>query len=368
MEGPSFTKPLGKGTWVGSVYVMENCPLCCGKATLKFTGYGDWECTGCGTTQMHSLNDFKHLLSKDDMLAGYAESMGEPEAPDGLIIVSKYRNPVNVKRVGTGFGQLDLMLGGLSESSLTVLTGKRGEGKSTFAGQLALNIVNNGGKVCFYSGELNASMFQSWIFSQAAGERFMEAMNDQFGNTRFVVGSYAEQRIRKWMSDQLVLYDNTKVKSSERYSIVDIFKKAREYYGCNVFFVDNLMTARYNTDHDKDFWRAQSNFVGELMDFAHQQAVHIVLVAHPKKGDSGDINDDVSGSADITNRATNILRVKKLNEMERASLGCDSIVTVSKNRELGSTGDIRFTYNKPSRRLEPVGGTFTRKFGWENLC
>ena len=52
------------------------------------------------------------------------------------------------------------MLGGLAEGELTIMTGKRGEGKSTLSGQIALNLVNDDIPICYYSGELNKDAFQ----------------------------------------------------------------------------------------------------------------------------------------------------------------------------------------------------------------
>ena len=34
--------------------------------------------------------------------------------------------------IGTGFGSTDQLIGGLGEGAMTVITGKRGEGKSTY--------------------------------------------------------------------------------------------------------------------------------------------------------------------------------------------------------------------------------------------
>jgi twinkle protein len=211
-------------------------------------------------------------------------------------------------------------------------------------------------------------MFQSWIFAQAAGTNFMEPMVDPFGNERMVVQQYAEQRIRSWLGDSLSLYDNTKSKANERNSIITRFAKARQVYGSDFFVVDNLMTARYDTDKDRDALRAQVRFAGDLLDFAREQNIHMVIVAHPRKGEDEDINDGVSGLSDITNMATNVIQVKKTTEKERAVHDCDSLITIAKNRVYGDTGAIRFNFDKPSRRLTPVNGSYIKQYGWENLC
>ena len=369
METPKFAKDLGNGMWLGNQYIISRCPLCGGTNTLKFYGNGLWECLSCKNESYRTLQEFKKLLYDTGTYELIADSMDDPTVPEGLVVVSQYAAlPNPSSRIGTGFGPLDTLLGGLGDSELTVLTGKRGGGKSSFAGQMALNAIQNGSKVCFYSGELNSKMFQSWIFSQAAGEQYVDPITDRFGETRYHVSNYAEGRIRAWLGESLILYDNTKNKSSERNSILERFQLARTYYGCNLFFVDNLMTAKYAIDSDRDYYRAQSNFAGQLVDFAQEQAVHVVLIAHPRKGDSGDINDDVSGSGDITNRASNVMQVKRLEEAESRKEGCGTIIAVAKNRDWGKYGKMRMNYNEPSKRLISVDGTNIMKYGWEELC
>lgn len=235
---------------------------------------------------------------------------------------------------------------------------------STLAGQLALNAIQNGHKVCFYSGELSAHMFQNWVFSQASGDNHMIKIQDQFGNDFWIVEPIIESRIRSWLGKDLILYDNKVNKHSERNSILERFKIAREKYGCTLFFVDNMMTAKFSIDKERDYWRAQSNFAGELVDFAQENSSHVILVAHPKKGDSGDINDDVSGSSDITNRASNVIQVKRTTEKERIETNADAFITISKNRDYGRTGKIRMKFHPASRRLMDMDNENFEDYSW----
>lgn len=355
---------VGKGVWVNNKFVAEMCPICSGEDTFRLLGgSGLWECVEC--KNQGDIDDLKRL-AKDPFVVSALRNVDKPAAPDGLIVVSSYKQPKNLRVIGTGFNKIDKMLGGLPEGALTVMTGKRGDGKSTFAGQLALNAVNDNHSVCFYSGELNAYMFQQWVLSQAAGANFMNNYVDRFGATRYQVDSYAEPRIKEWLGEKLIIYDNSVVKSSERNTIIERFTKAREYYGCDLFFVDNLMTARYPIDNDRDYYRAQSNFVGDLVDFALQNKSHVVLVAHPRKGNSGDINDDVAGIADVTNRATNVLKVSRATDKEKAEMQCDSIVSVAKNRSYGELGKVPFGFDVASRRF--THPDMVSHYGWEDLC
>ena len=364
MEAPIFTQKLGTGKWIGTTYTLDICPLCSGNQTMKFTGKGMWGCTKCkkGGVDLSTLREF---MKGNPLFASIIPSIVDPTRPEGLIVVSEYHNPYKGSVIGTGFSALDFLTGGLTEGAMTIVTGKRAEGKSSWLGQTALNAIQGKHNVCFYSGELSAGRFQSWLFTQAAGTRNLEGLVDQFGATRWAVKAEADAKIRQWLGDKMVLYDNSNVKSSERRTILKCFNYARAYYGSDLFIADNLMTARYDIDNDQDTLRAQANFASEMMDFARENNVHVILVAHPRKGDSEDINDSVAGFGDITNMATNVIQVKRVNNTGGEKYGCDAIITVAKNREYGDTGSVEFKYDKQSKRFLPLTGGGIAGYGWE---
>ena len=357
-----LTEALGRGTWVDDTYVVDTCPICTGNYTFRYRKSGLWECVDCKNRGFE--NDLVSVVT-DLFVKRNLQNLDKPKPPDGLVVVSEYRKPKHDKVILTGFNKLDRLLGGLVSGQLTVLTGKRSHGKSTFGGQMALNAVNEDKPVCFYSGELCSGMFQNWLMLQAAGERYLNGYVDVTGAERWQVDAYAERRIKEWLGLKMILYDNTIVKSSERNTILERFAKAHDYYGCELFFVDNLMTARYAIDSDRDYYRAQSNFVGQLVDFAMERNVHVVLVAHPRKGDSGDINEDVGGSSDITNRASNVVQITRLSEEKALEMGYGSVATIAKNRNYGDIGKIALNFEKGSKRFVCSG--MVDRYGWEDL-
>jgi len=361
-----LTRPYFEGKWLNDYYILNTCPFCRGKSTLRFYGNGcSWECfsckTGGGPKEMKSLLANRKDAAKYD---GLFDNLEEPADPDGLVVVSRYNSPVQVKRIDTGFKELDMLTNGLPEGTLSILTGKQGEGKSTFAGQMALNAVNDGFGVCFYSGELSSGIFKHWIYSQAAGPNWMNEVTDRFGKKRHVVDDMAKQRISKWLGEKLILYDNTANNTSETDSIIKRFMISRRIFGSSLFFVDNLMTAKIDINRDKDFFRAQANFVGDLISFAQQERVHVVLIAHPGKADYGDPNDNVAGLGDVTRRSSIIMTMHRMSEAEKATENCDNLLVVSKNREYGEYGKIKFNFNVASKRMVPQIGEQV-KYKWE---
>ena len=69
----------------------------------------------------------------------------------------------------TGITEIDKLLGGLFAGQLVILSGKRGEGKSTFASQLVVEAVDQNIPCLVYSGELPNYQFKNWLDLQISG-------------------------------------------------------------------------------------------------------------------------------------------------------------------------------------------------------
>ena len=73
--------------------------------------------------------------------------------------------------------------------------------------------------------------------------------------------------------------------------------------------MEKSIFADFCRSREGDYFRAQSNFAGRLVQFAKTRGVHVHLVAHPRKSDKTRkhlSSDDVGGSGDLTNRADNV--------------------------------------------------------------
>lgn len=133
--------------------------------------------------------------------------------------------------------------------------------------------------------------------------------------------------------------------------------------------VDNLMTLRFTSSADRDFYKAQSNFTGRLVEFAKRTEVHVFLVAHPRKTESGRAleADDIGGSGDVTNRADNVFALTRLNEADAAAKGFQTVLRTLKNRSYGSLSSIGLDFEPNSRRFFKSGtGCSDWRYRWED--
>lgn len=282
----------------------------------------------------------------------------------GLLDISEVRTlpPGGRPVTTTGIPELDRAVGGFALGDLSVWTGRRGEGKSTLLSQVLLNAIDSGFRVCAYSGELPAWRFKEWLYLQAAGPWNLRKQRDKVsGRDWWSCPEHVIQAIDDWTRKNFFLYDLGITSAHDEDNILTVFEYAARRYGCNVFLVDNIMTARFRGG-ERDFYRAQSAFVGRLVQFAKTFKVHVHLVAHPRKGEGKEITaDDVGGIADITNRADNVLSVFRAGPDEE---GYDGGIALLKCRATGERVKLLLNYEPVSHRFFR-GEDPKRVYGWE---
>jgi KaiC/GvpD/RAD55 family RecA-like ATPase len=281
----------------------------------------------------------------------------------------EYLNPYDISKLPTGINNLDnLLCGGLPFGQVVLLTGKAGEGKSTFASQLLLSAIQHNYKCFAYSGELPNYLFKSWIDYQAAGSKetydSIEAWTYGDNKPRRI---YPEtlKKITEWYKERIWIYDNTITEDSDNSSLLTLIEQVINQYGVKVVLLDNLMTAldlEPSTGADK--YDRQSLFMKKVTRLALQYEVLVILVAHKRKNDgSSNTNDNVSGSADIANLASIVLSYER-----NPDDGNSRLLKVTKNRLFGKTITDGFwmKYDDNSKRIYMNDQERDRVYGWNN--
>lgn len=251
-------------------------------------------------------------------------------------------------------GMLD---GGFRFGQLAVLTGKRGDGKSTLASMWGCEAMSQDYNCFFYSGELPDFFFRNWMDRQITKkaevtESDADALNQYYGEKAFI-------------------YDNTTVED-ESSNLLKTVEIAIVQKNCRFILIDNLMTA-IETDEGSDLYRAQSRFVGELAALAKKYTVFILLVAHPRKQNGEMSNDDVSGSSNITDRADLVLCYGRIPEKkgEPAPGDDERRLEILKNRLTGRLAvkdkGIKLIFESKSKRIaENTAAFFSHCYKWKD--
>ena len=256
----------------------------------------------------------------------------------------------DLPKIKTGIAPLDRVCGGLLRGHVILLSGKRGEGKSTFMSQMVAEAIEQDNAVFVYSGELPDYHFKNWLDLQIAGGNHIETIRNEYGDNEYYLSAHTVETINRWYYDRAYIFDNSAVSDDEYEGLIKVMVDAICRYDIKLCCIDNLMTAM-DGDPNTDLYRQQSQFVKKLERIAQQYDVAIILVAHPKKTNNAFDNDTVSGSADITNAVSFVLNYQRADTADE----CDSLLMVTKNRMNGKllTGDnaIKLYYSDKSKRV-----------------
>lgn len=272
----------------------------------------------------------------------------------------------NMEKISTGIDSLDKLLGGFYFGQLILLTGERGEGKSTLASQFGGFAINAGYPTFFYSGELMDWYFKAWFDMQIVGSRHINKMQSNLGYTSYSIDGNYIGAVEAWYADKAYIYDNGIMEDEdEEESILVTMEKAIKQYGCRVMIVDNLMTA-ITDDTTSDLYRQQTQFVRNLALIAKRYNVLIFLIAHPRKATSNEFgNDDIAGSSNITNLVDVVMRYSKPKGNDYDPDTSERKLTVYKNRLTGRTDrkGISLYYEESSKRISE--NSFDWTLDWE---
>lgn len=320
--------------------------------------------------------DYKDCKDANELLQKYgveavqnAVKNAEPSPIKEIIDICDVRREdlSKMESIASSIIQLDKMLGGFYFGQLILLTGERGDGKSTLASQFATAALAQAYSVFFYSGELLDWYFKAWLDYQCAGPKYINATRNGFGDESYSVDGNAITKIERWYKGRLFLYRNESAIEEEHRTLLETIDTAIKQYGCRVLFLDNLMTAM-SDDLSRDQYRQQTAFVKQLALMAKQYNVLIFLVAHPRKVYGGQFgNDDVAGSSNITNLVDVVLRYARPadDDIENPP---PRILQVLKNRLNGKThrgkAGIDLYYNEASKRISECLN-WSWPLGWE---
>lgn len=272
----------------------------------------------------------------------------------------------SLQKIKTNIPEIDRIIGGLVMSQVILLTGRRGEGKSTFMSQLVCEALEQGESVFIYSGELADYHFKRWLDYQLAGTANVQSRLNLYGDYEYSITKSTLERISSWYRGRAYIYDNSWMPDDigEMESLPETIEKVIRQYGVRMICIDNLMTAMETVSDNSQLNLAQSNFVGQLKRIAAKFDVVIILVAHPRKTKDDFSNDDVAGSADITNKADVVMSYQRSKEDD-----CNSRLQITKNRLFGKYAAkedaIKLMYSEKTKRIFSVDGD--RHYGWESI-
>lgn len=309
--------------------------------------------------------DYKGCKDANEILQKYgaeavrfAVNNAEPPNLDCIKPLASVKNVdlMKMEMFKTNIPAIDkLFCGGLRFGQFAVLTGKRGDGKSTFASQLGVEALAQNYNCFFYSGELPDFHFRNWMDRQITLKATPTPSDID--------------KLNQWYGERAFIYDNTCV-ADENGHLLKTIEVAIVQKNCKFILIDNLMTAM-DFNQDSDLYKVQSLFCGNLAALAKKYTVFILLIAHPRKSNTALDNDDVSGSSNITDRADIVMTYSRIlgkdapddKSIRRFELLKDRLTG---NRAMYEDG-IQLIFDSDSKAIaENVEGFRKRNYGWND--
>lgn len=278
------------------------------------------------------------------------------------------RDPFSIPKLSTGIPEFDdLLYGGLPFGYVHILGGKRGDGKSTFGSQLICQATQQGYKSFVYSGEMENGDVKNWMYLNFAGDRHIIQNQTVDGREYWYVSNKTSSMIDNWLRGKVYLYDNSQI-DDEMKDLIPLIEEMIVREGVQVILLDNLMTAIEMMDvQGSDEYAAQKEFCAKLRVIALKYHVMIILVAHRRKSQATtDVNDEISGSAYITNCAGVVVSYDR--DKSEGANQMDRKLVVSKNRLFGKLDydGITLHFKEKSKRIYSDRCTGYHEFGWND--
>lgn len=230
--------------------------------------------------------------------------------------------------IPTGFEPLDHLLGGgFRGTSLNIITGVPGSGKSTIINQIIAGAIAQGNKAFLYSGELPEEDLMFWFNRTVSNEYHIEDKTSKKGKTYTDITDYSWDLISKWVKGKFKIYGSNSRANKE--NILSVIEYLAINQGISFFVLDNLMTFDIG-ESDKQY-QQQKQLCLALKQLAKKYKLVILLVAHPKKPSKGEKPNmyDVSGASEIVGSADTVLRIERIKKDDGQE---ESKIIVLKNR------------------------------------
>lgn len=289
-------------------------------------------------------------------------------------------NMYDIDGIRTGIAELDSCIMRLFYSTLTILSGTPGSGKTSFLYQIICSCMDQGKSCWLFSRELPQWMTKNWMNYILAGNRHLNEYETPEHSKYYRIDSDAKSQISDAYRGMLKIYKDEYPNdvASIKESMVDSARK----YGCKLFIVDNLTTVDLDAS-DENRNGKQTAFVNWLIEFSMKYNVATILVCHPRKMQFVSENVgmyDISGTSNIINlahRAIGLRRVRKEEKQGQLNRNGDGwykkpnqydvMLNIIKDRMLGKADrQIGLYYDVPSRRFFNQYDEFDYQYSWDH--
>ena len=178
-----------------------------------------------GTVKAVQQQDYRGCKDANELLRKYGKDAVRRAVEQAkTVLIDRVIEIADIKavdlfslpKISTGIAGIDKVLsGGIYLGQTVILTGKRGDGKSTLGSQILANALDNGKSVFAYSGELPDYFFKRWLDFQIAGQQNVIDRAGEAGSVNYFIPDSKVHKISEWYRGRAYLFDNQATEDNE---------------------------------------------------------------------------------------------------------------------------------------------------------
>lgn len=169
-----------------------------------------------GTVKAVQRQDYRGCKDANELLCKYGKDTVRRAVEQAkTVLIDRVIEIADIKavdlfslpKISTGIKGIDKVLsGGIYLGQTVILTGKRGDGKSTLGSQILANALNDGKAVFAYSGELPDYFFKRWLDFQIAGQHNVIDRAGEAGFVNYFIPDSKVYEISEWYRGRALLH------------------------------------------------------------------------------------------------------------------------------------------------------------------
>jgi len=236
----------------------------------------------------------------------------ETETVPKLIVTENVVNTADIKMkditsgFSSGFATFNYNDSGMKGGNLTLLTGRRNQGKTTFSRQLILAAAMQKEQVFAWYGEGTKEIEKGYLARLIANPDEIRTYDNGYGRTVWSANDQAEIRYNNTVGRYIDMYVKPLRLSVPVFDDLMSRMTDKARVGCKLFVLDNMMKL---TADQRETNKAQQQIIAKLKEFADHHHANIVLICHPRKGEGP---QSISGAMEQENTADTILRFTRI--------------------------------------------------------
>lgn len=294
------------------------------------------------------------ILAKDTELSNKKRISGDARALNAYLAIGSKGD-----KIRTGFLNIDSEIGGYAKGSLNVIGGRPSMGKSTFAMNVALNILKAGGTVAYFTFEDSEESLLQRMISCLSKTSLWYIANDDRGAE---LGMKASDKIGKWIDRKLFICDTAMMTVSKIRSLVRIWKKRLEGDGFSAIILDYLGYIRPE-DPGRKTEKTKAQQIGEitkdLKKLAKEMDCPVILLCQLNRGaesvESSPKMSDLRESGDIEQDADTVMFLNRPWVRDKTKDKEEAYAVFLKNRN-GSIGTVEMRFKGNIYTFESTDG------------